>query len=78
MQSIRLMPIVIVRTSRFSFSIISLVCLTSEKFIIVPPTPSDPVHQVKDLFFLALDLDADLFAPQRSQLLRDLSEGLLK
>ena len=58
-QSRREMPNVMVLTSRFSFSIIWLVSITSLMFIMAA---SDSLHALEDVLALELDHHADLLA----------------
>ena len=65
MQSKRLIPSVMVRTSRFSFSIISLVSITSPIFIMIysfllHDTFLDSVHFLKNFLALAFDCYTNL------------------
>ena len=55
-------PIVIVRTSKFSCSTILLVSFTSSNIFIIAASPLNSVHHIEDFCFLALNRYANLFA----------------
>ncbi|MNZ79676.1 hypothetical protein D3C78_982860 [compost metagenome] len=61
-QSMRLIPIVIVRTSRFISRIILFVSCTSTSDIMV--ILLNAVHNIKNILMLKLDFHADLFSDQ--------------